>query len=352
MCLNKIICQLKKVTKLTVCKKKLILLLIISHLGFAGFPQFAPPAGQTGSTAIFKDSSCFVGWATACEIQRGYQNIADTALGKTTTGDSSAALGAAGQNGVVSLGDGGSAIISFDRALYNGPGWDFAVFENSFSDYFLELAFVEVSSDGQLFFRFPSVSLTDTTIQKGNFDSLDTRKVNNLAGKYRLFYGTPFDLDELKNEAGLDVNHITHIKITDVVGSIDNRYASRDSYGNKINDPWPTPFSSSGFDLDAVGAIHLLPETIKTRDEIISLKTFPNPAYHFLNLTFTVCSAEKVEYRIYSLDGSLLSDVKNIMCFSGENNLSVDLTDYKSGVYFIQLIAGENIVTNKITMIK
>jgi hypothetical protein len=31
---------------------------------------------------------------------------------------------------------------------------------------------------------------------------------------------------------------------------------SRDSKGNIINDPWPTNFASSGFDLDAVGVIN------------------------------------------------------------------------------------------------
>ena len=40
------------------------------------------------------------------------------------------AIGAPG-NGIVSLGDGGEAILSFERFIENGPGWDFAIFENS-----------------------------------------------------------------------------------------------------------------------------------------------------------------------------------------------------------------------------
>jgi hypothetical protein len=47
----------------------------------------------------------------------------------------------------------------------------------------------------------------------------------------------------------------------DVVGSITPAYATYDSQGNMVNDPWPTPYSSSGFDLDAVGVINqLVPE--------------------------------------------------------------------------------------------
>jgi hypothetical protein len=36
----------------------------------------------------------------------------------------------------------------------------------------------------------------------------------------------------------------------------ENNYASCDSQGHQINDPWPTPFPTGGFDLDAVGVIH------------------------------------------------------------------------------------------------
>jgi hypothetical protein len=73
--------------------------------------------------------------------------------------------------------------------------------------------------------------------------------------------GTPFDLDELSGvSALLNIDAVTHVRIIDVVGSLNDLYASRDSLGNKINDPWSTPFASSGFDLDAVGVIHAVPE--------------------------------------------------------------------------------------------
>jgi len=46
------------------------------------------------------------------------------------------------------------------------------------------------------------------------------------------------------------------VKVIDVIGTIDPQYASRDSFGNIVNDPYPTPFGSCGFDLDAVGVIN------------------------------------------------------------------------------------------------
>lgn len=183
-------------------------------------------------------------------------DISEPDSGFATVGSESSAVGPAMQNGVLSLGDGGAATLQFASPIINGTGWDFAIFENTFLDSFLELAFVEVSSDGQRFVRFPASSLSDTTLQTWAFGYTRPEKVNNLAGKYVVGYGTPFDLEELKDSAGIDLNNITHVRVTDVVGSINAKYARRDASGRKINDPWPTRFPSSGFDLDAVGVIH------------------------------------------------------------------------------------------------
>ena len=77
-----------------------------------------------------------------------------------------------------------------------------------------------------------------------------------IAGKFELNYGVPFDLEELADSSNIDIDEITHIRVIDVVGSINTEYASYDALGNIINDPWPTNFPSSGFDLDAVAVIH------------------------------------------------------------------------------------------------
>ena len=174
------------------------------------------------------------------------------------------------------MGDGGVAVLTFASPIANGPGWDFAVFENSFDGRFLELAFVEVSSDGIHYQRFPSVSLTQTNTQVGSWGLLDPTYIYNLAGKYAAGYGTPFDLEEIKDINPLvDVTRITHVRIIDVVGCLNDAYCSYDSQGNKINDPWPTPFGTGGFDLDAVGVRHK--KTLwadNNGDGIVNLKDF------------------------------------------------------------------------------
>lgn len=237
-------------------------LVFLSAASIAQGP-FPPAAGVPGTTAISKDSAIIQSWASGIELVRGYIQINDTTVynagsNKATFGHPVNALGLAegSSTGVVSLGDGGMTTLTFDRYIVNGPGADFAVFENSFGDTFLELAFVEVSSDGVHFVRFPSVSLTPTAVQTGAWEETDPTLIHNLAGKYRQGFGTPFDLDDVADQPLLDVNAIRFVRVIDVVGCIQPAYASLDAQGNIVNDPWPTPFNSGGFDLDGVAVIN------------------------------------------------------------------------------------------------
>jgi hypothetical protein len=221
--------------------------------------SFAPQVGLPGSTALPADSSCFRDWAIACTATLGPQQAGVSNSPSVSSGALTYAIGKADAPLTLSLGDGGDATLQFSAPIYDGPGFDFAVFENGFLQgeaAFLELAFVEVSSNGMDFFRFPAISETDTSTQIGSFEVLDASQLHNLAGKYIAQFGTPFDLSELPDTNLLDKANITHVRIIDCVGSIDPSLSSRDAEGHIINDPWPTNFESGGFDLDGVGVIN------------------------------------------------------------------------------------------------
>ena len=318
---------------------KIITTLLNFILSTTLFAQFPGAVGTIGTTAIYKDSSAFISWAAGCSVQRGYQDISNTLLGYASVGDSTMALGIAGSNGVVSLGDGGAATVIFTNPIINGNGFDFAIFENSFSDVFLELAFVEVSSDGVNYFRFPATSNTQIITQIGPFDNTgDATKLNNLAGKYRAQYGTPFDLQELSSVVGLDINNITHIKIIDVVGSINPLYATYDINNNPINDPFPTGFASGGFDLDAVGVIHQQATGLNELNEGISLVVYPNPISH--NQHFKIeCSEKTNEIIIINSAGVAMNKIKE----TDLQNLEL-----KSGLYILQIHTNKGISQTKI----
>ena len=209
------------------------------------------------------------GWADSVEsVTRGPMLATDHSLGYVTFGDPENALGKSDVSPlnqesapVVSLGDGGQITVSFKEPIVNIPGPDFAVFENGFSEAFLELAFVEVSEDGSSFKRFPATADGQPADQIGAFGSVSASGLSNLAGLYPAEIGTPFDLDDV----GLD--SITHVRIIDVVGSIDPFYGSIDSEGTVINDPFPTAYHTGGFDLDAVAALQALPPWIFQPDD-------------------------------------------------------------------------------------
>jgi len=176
----------------------------------------------------------------------------------------------------------GSIIASFQATIFDGPGADFAVFENAgafFNSHdvnfiFAELAIVEVSSNGTDFARFPATSLNiepDANTPDPNHDQLhtpfgrnfagiNTTNVNNLAGTHPTLVGTPFDLSDLAGHplvtlGTVDLDQIRYVRFVDIPGE----GSFTDSLGNPILDAWKS-VESGGFDLDAVGAIHAVPE--------------------------------------------------------------------------------------------
>ena len=304
--------------------------------------QFAPEAGVAGTTAMHADSSAFVAWASGCTVDRGLQRIDDLESGVANFGKEAYAIGVPGGTmDVISLGDGGSATLTFASPICNALGPDFAVFENGLVNAqdpticFLELAFVEVSSDGENFFPFPAISKVQDTAQLDGFACIHASLIHNFAGKYCAFYGTPFDLDEVEDNALLDKNKVTHVRLIDVVGNIDPEYATHDSEGHAVNDPWPTPFGSSGFDLDAVGVIHDLAHNDVAENEMEIVTLYPNPVKD--KLFVKIDNLQSVE--IYNIVGQMVRTSSSSV---------VNMEDLNQGIYFVRIMADGRAITKRI----
>jgi len=224
--------------------------MILSATAVSAGP-YAPAADEEGTTAVYKDDPAFGSWASWYEnylpgdaVDMGWQTPLK-ALGMAT----------GSIYDICSLGRGGSITLTFDSSIPNRDGWDFAVFENAVTDTFLELAYVEVSSDNTNFVRFDCYSLTPLLVNA--YGSVDPTNIDGFGGKYKIGYGTPFDLEALSGKTevtggDVDINSITHIRIVDVIGD-GNEYDDADP-AHPIFDPFPTT-GSAGFDLDAVGVI-------------------------------------------------------------------------------------------------
>jgi hypothetical protein len=188
--------------------------------------------------------------------------------------------------GQITLLFGNPSVPNDPNHIRNVNGYDFAVFENAFlsnfttdegsaaGEMFAELGYVEVSSDGVNFARFPSVSLIAGAV--GLYGTIEISDVFNLAGKHPnaggICTGTPFDLKEIAGDpkviSGIvDINNISYVRIVDVPGSGDFydeavEHIDPDSrpdwdyyYTNHpIYDAWLT-FNPGGVDLQAIGVL-------------------------------------------------------------------------------------------------
>ncbi len=298
---------------------------------------FYPKAGEEGSLAIHQDSSIIIQLASVVSLERGYQDIALPDSGFVTFGEEANTLV---KGSYLSLGDGGNVVLQVSGyEIVDGPGPDFAVFENGFEydgSEFLELAFVEVSANGIDYVRFPAVSLTQSFEQIGGFDGFEGKYLYNFAGRELGQYGTPFDLAEL----GLD--KIQFIRLVDVVGAIDGAHVSFDSRGNAVNDPYSTQFSSGGFDLDFVAAINSQP--ISTGIEKSALfsgtQVYPTitPDYVTIETDLTDLSV------VISNSNGIRVGYQDIESFDG----TIDLSKYNKGLYTVTLISEREVYSVKV----
>lgn len=214
---------------------------------------YLPNANQPGAPVIDKADPSIVGWAT------GYSDYTPGSGVNASFQTPNNAIGPVGSDLVV-LGDHGTITLTFSTPITNGAGADLAVYENGFAINgstgldFLELGFVEVSSDGENFVRFDSASRRAAPV--GGFAGQRADELGGVAGRDLSGKGTPFDLELLANtveaRTGLvDLAAITHVRIVDIVGD----GSAIDAFGRAIYDAYPTS-GSAGYDLTGVAVLH------------------------------------------------------------------------------------------------
>jgi len=299
-----------------------ILSILIANILFA---QYAPAFDMLGSTAINKDSSIIVAWATS------YENYIVGPEADIVWQTPEEALGKAEGTSfdIVSLGRGGQITLKFDTLIVNGDGPDFVAFENSLNDTFLELAWVEVSYDGKNFVRIPNYSLTSSSV--GSFGAVDPTKVTGYCSKYFQGYGTPFDLDSVS------LDTIRFVRLIDIIGD----GTSFDSNNNVIYDPYPTS-GSAGADIDAVGVINAGSglSTISNYITSQSIKIYPNPVAN--NLQITISNKKITDIKIFDTYGRIVrvvnqSQTNRHTLNNSSNVFSLDVSDLPKGIYFIKI---------------
>ena len=278
-----------------------MIVLVISVFAYAGPYTEAGVNGYIGEDRRHANPAdadavinpIFRGWATSVVSYKPTPGVfavwrdPNNALGPAT-GDNLdiVSLGDLDSSQIVLGMEPGKITLSFSEPIRDCNGYDFVVFENGLvSNYntgggsvkgqmFAELGYVEVSSNGGDFVRFPSVSLTAALV--GMYGTIEISDVYNLAGKHPnadgVCIGTPFDLSEIAGEESVlsgvvDINNINYIRIVDIPGSGDFedeavRHIDPGSWpvwelyvnNHPIYDAWLT-FESGGVDLEAMGVL-------------------------------------------------------------------------------------------------
>lgn len=238
---------------------------------------------------------------------------------------------------ILSLGAGGTITLTFiDNYIYNGAGPDFTVFENAFLQFgngepFIEAAYVDVSQDGQTWYRFP----WDTTTWKG-FAGVTPMKDNQHPSDPSISGGDSFDLDSL----GLE--WVRYVRLTDI-----------DTL--KKEGQW-----NGDFDLDAVVAVNSKsgsPTAIDAEKNLTPLsfelkQNYPNPFNPSTLIRYHLQHGAQVNLSVYDVSGQRVQTLVNGWLNAGEQQTRFEANDLASGIYYYRLTANGKGLSRRMLLLK
>lgn len=246
----------------------------------------------------------------------------------------------AGSTDVLSLGDGGFITLAFtDNRVIDEPGADILIFENAFftggdpTNLYCEPAFVEVSQDGLEFRRFPNDYDPDGSPPN------NPSNWSGFAGLNPVFSNPENEIDPLDPAVAggdafdisvLGFDWIRYIRLIDT-GEPPN--AALDDDGDEIYDPAAPTLQKSGFDLDAIAAVHSIeepnPSTPTPSPETTATTTFTATAIKTATPTPNPSTTPSVTPAVDDIDFDL--DLSKELFYPGDRFTLDLLIDNQSG---------------------
>ena len=105
-----------------------------------------------------------------------------------------------------------------------------------------------------------------------------------------------------------------------------------------MNDPYPTAFPNGGFDLDAVGVIHSLINSIPEENHEL-VRVYPNP----FTENFMINSDIIIDYKLFNSLGEVIISAR-----TNQHQTIVNISDQPNGIYFLQLNSEQKSKTIKL----
>jgi hypothetical protein len=100
---------------------------------------------------------------------------------------------------------------------------------------------------------------------------------------------------------------------------------------------------------DSITCINV--DNIKKNNNIYEINIYPNPTSKFINIKYNINDSKKVSCYIYNSFGILIKHIKQVNVFQNKNNI-INVSKYPSGIYFIKLLTGKEVLTKKLVILK
>ena len=116
----------------------------------------------------------------------------------------------------------------------------------------------------------------------------------------------------------------------------------RDLYVSGSINPW----SNNGVEVITLSGTPELPTEVTLND------SYPNPFNPVTTIHFSIPTDMNVDLKVYDIRGRIVGELMSGMQMADEYKVAWDADHSASGIYFVKLVAGSEIHTQKITLIK
>ncbi len=147
--------------------------------------------------------------------------------------------------------------------------------------------------------------------------------------------GTYADIDSTLNEIGIEAGTSIDLKWTVQAIAGDSTRMAENAHA--ISFTRVTPVSNEGEELPIQFSLS---------------QNYPNPFNPTSTIQFSLPEAGEVRLDVFTITGQLVSTLVNSRMGSGEHSVTFDGSNLASGVYIYRIVAGTNVQTKRMTLIK
>jgi len=80
----------------------------------------------------------------------------------------------------------------------------------------------------------------------------------------------------------------------------------------------------------------------------LEMNIYPNPVTHAVNVEFTLKTNSQVNLQLYDELGKLVKIIKKDNYSIGNNKIQLEMSNLKSGIYFVSLNVDDKVFTRQI----